>query len=50
MCFRFIKLFDYSNAQLDAVSYAFSKLEICIELLMKFNASNLNMTETDFEM
>jgi len=47
---KFVKIFEYSNAQMDAVSYAFSKLEICIELLMNFSGSNMNMSESDFEI
>lgn len=35
---------------MDASAYSFNKLEISIQILLDFKASNLQMTETDFEL
>lgn len=35
---------------MDASAYSFNKLEISIQILMDYNASNLQMSETDFEL
>eukprot|EP00347_Sterkiella_histriomuscorum_P018883 403343810 len=47
---NYIKIFDYNKQYMDASAYSFNKLEISIRILMDFNASNLQMSETDFEL
>ena len=48
--YSFIKVFEYQKVNVDAAAYSFNKLEISIEILMKFSAASANMTETDFEL
>jgi hypothetical protein len=46
-----MKFINLSNiTEKDAVSYAFKKLEICIELLMKIDAKGIGMSSTDFDL
>jgi len=45
-----MKIFDYNKNYMDASAYSFNKLEISIQILMDFNGSNVQMSETDFEL
>ena len=35
---------------MDATAYSFNKLEISIQILLDFTASNAGMSDTDFEL